>query len=58
VRVATAGVTDQVGAYVDQLVEGCRWPPDMRGSDVMNWVAAAVVAAGRTTYEDVLASAR
>jgi hypothetical protein len=47
---------DILDPHVESLVWGCRWPNDIAGSDVMNWVAAAVVAAGRTTYESVLAA--
>lgn len=48
--------TDILDPLVESLVRGCRWPSAIAGSDTMNWVAAAVVAAGRTTYESVLAA--
>jgi hypothetical protein len=47
---------DILDPHVESLVRGCRWPNGIAGSDTMNWVAAAVVAAGRSTYEIVLAA--
>ena len=40
--------------HVDALVNGCRWPSWIAGSDSMNWVASAVVASGRSAYKVVL----
>lgn len=50
---AFADILDQ---HVEPLVRNCRWPDEIAGSDTMNWVAAAVVAAGRPAYESVLAT--
>lgn len=47
---------DILDPLVESLIWGCRWPDEIAGSDAMNWVAAAVVAAGRSTYESVLAA--
>jgi hypothetical protein len=51
-----AAFADILDPLVESLVWGCRWPDEIAGSDAMNWVAAAVVAAGRSTYEAVLAA--
>jgi len=47
--------TDLLDEHVQALVEACRWPEDVAGSDAMSWVAAAVIAAGRLAYDEVLA---
>ena len=47
--------TDLVDEHVNMLVATCRWPAEVAGSDAMNWVAAAVVAAGSAAFEAVLA---
>lgn len=46
---------DLLEDVVDTLVAECRWPDEVRGGDAMSWVAAAVVAGGRASYDEVRA---
>lgn len=48
--------TEMVDDHVEALVLECRWPDDFAGSDTMNWVGAAVVAAGKASYDAVRAA--
>lgn len=47
--------TEMVEELVEPLVTSCRWPAHLAGSDTMNWVGAAVVAAGKASYDAVQA---
>lgn len=46
-----AEFAEALDEVVDTLVAECRWPRDIRGSDTASWVAAAVVAGGRASYD-------
>lgn len=47
--------TAMVEDHVEPLVADCRWPDDFAGSDTRKWVGAAVVAAGKASYDAVQA---
>ena len=49
---AFAGIVEDL---VEPLVQGCRWPELFVGTDIASWVAAAVVASGKATYDVVRA---
>lgn len=51
-----AAFADAVDRAVDDLVDACRWPDEVAGSDAASWVAAAVVASGRESYDAVRAA--
>jgi len=51
-----AAFSDLVEARVEELLATCPVPPDMQGSSVSEWLAAAVVAAGRATFDQALAA--
>ena len=46
---------EMVEDHVERLAVECRWPGDFAGRDTMNWVGAAVVAAGKVSYDAVRA---